>query len=375
MKPIESSDISRLEAREGGPCVSLYMNSPNGGQDPAWTPLKLAELFRRMTRGLALLGMTPAEARRMVTRIENVLTDLRKESSPWPGVCLFASPGGLEAFWMFQAAPPEVVMENHFHLRPVMTYLKEYPAFALLTLSRNRVGFYLADAAGIQRELVDDMPESLAETRRFISTERHMLHQPAAGGTLFHGHATHEENPVKAIDFFIHRVEKAVTARLDRMGMPLVLAGSRELTAMYRRHNRYPGLCDQAILGNPRAMTTAARWEKGRRMAQAHMDQLAEATLHRMGHMRNQGRIKRGGRSVLVAAQQGRVESLLVDSGATLWGAMDPATGTIQPHAEPHTGDTDLIEAAARETMAHHGKVFWMAPHSMDAPMTALTRY
>jgi hypothetical protein len=63
--------------------------------------------------------------------------------------------------------------------------------------------------------------------------------------------------------------------------------------------------------------------------------------------------------AILPAARAGRVEALLLACDADRWGRLDEREGKLQEvHATPEQGDEELLDAAARLSLLHGGKVY-----------------
>src|SRR5439155_17315203 len=81
---------------------------------------------------------------------------------------------------------------------------------------------------------------------------------------------------------------------------------------------------------------------------------------------------------ILPAAHTGRVETLLVNADAQIWGRFVPQSGQTQVHEEPQTGDEDLLDRAAVETYLNSGgAVHALSQHEMPngSPIAAVFRY
>jgi len=79
----------------------------------------------------------------------------------------------------------------------------------------------------------------------------------------------------------------------------------------------------------------------------------------------------------LPAAFYGRVESLFVALDQEQWGRFDPATNTLALHTEAESGDVDLLDVAAIQTLLHGGKVYAVERTEMpgDSLVAAVFRY
>jgi hypothetical protein len=60
--------------------------------------------------------------------------------------------------------------------------------------------------------------------------------------------------------------------------------------------------------------------------------------------MLSKGRASHDIKEIIVAAGQGRVDSLFVAMREEIWGTVSPETDNIQVHQEPQPGDEDLLD-------------------------------
>lgn len=80
---------------------------------------------------------------------------------------------------------------------------------------------------------------------------------------------------------------------------------------------------------------------------------------------------------ILPAVFSGRVEILFVADDVESWGRYDPKTSILLLHDERMTGDCDLLDVAAAETLTRHGEIY--ALHHTEMPggeqIAAVFRY
>jgi len=81
--------------------------------------------------------------------------------------------------------------------------------------------------------------------------------------------------------------------------------------------------------------------------------------------------------TILPAAYHGQVEVLFVAAGSQRWGRYDPSVNELCLHAEPESGDEDLLDLAAVQTFLNGGSVYAVAPDELPGsePLAALLRW
>jgi hypothetical protein len=70
-------------------------------------------------------------------------------------------------------------------------------------------------------------------------------------------------------------------------------------------------------------------------------------------------------RKIIPAAYHGRIELLFVIPDLQQWGTFDPGTDEIHLHKKEKTGDEDLLEFAAIQTLLNGGTVYVVDPEKM----------
>jgi hypothetical protein len=99
--------------------------------------------------------------------------------------------------------------------------------------------------------------------------------------------------------------------------------------------------------------------------------------LERYAELGGTGRAAAGVDPVVVAADRGLIESLLLDPEAERWGTYEPDLGRVILHEEPEPGDAELFELAVVRTLETGGDVFALAPDELGAgvAIAAVLRY
>jgi len=89
------------------------------------------------------------------------------------------------------------------------------------------------------------------------------------------------------------------------------------------------------------------------------------------------GRASNRFRKIILAAYHGQIELLFAVPDFQQWGTFDPSTDEIHLHKKEKTGDEDLLESTAIQTLLNGGTVYVAKPGSMPdtGSLTAVFRY
>jgi len=159
--------------------------------------------------------------------------------------------------------------------------------------------------------------------------------------------------------------------------LPLILAATETMAALYRTVNTYPHLAEACEAGNPEARTDAELANATR----ATLDEIyaAElATVRELLELRSsQGRAATDLSDLARLATIGAVDTVLVDMNETLPGSIDDETGVITFDDEDDAVNYGVLDEIARRVFLSSGRV--MAVRREDIPgggtAAAILRY
>lgn len=296
------------------------------------------------------------------------------------GLAMFINAEGFTVHRLPYPTEPLVVVSKRHHITPLVPLLTDDVPFILLALSQNHVRTFKGNAQGMSEVEVSGMPHSLEQALWMEQPEKQrQMHSAGIGPTgtplgVRHGHREDEHGRIRR---FLHEVERRMRDFLRAETAPLILYGVDALVAAYREVNTYPRLHAQAIRGNPDGMTAAQIHRAVRHIIRAEQERSHRTAIAAYQSAVGSGRASSELRTILQAAHTGRVDTLLLDMTAHVWGSYDATTDSMLDRSERHPGDADLIDLAVAQTLAHNGTVLVLPASQMPtagAP-AAIFRY
>jgi hypothetical protein len=102
-----------------------------------------------------------------------------------------------------------------------------------------------------------------------------------------------------------------------------------------------------------------------------------QEAVNRYKEFASSGRASNRTRKIIPAAYHGRIELLFVIPDLQQWGTFDPGTDEVHLHKKEKTGDEDLLEFAAIQTLLNGGTVYMAGAEKMPEsdPLAAVFRY
>ncbi len=299
-------------------------------------------------------------------------------------LAIFCAPDFFRCYRLPLELGERVVVSDRFYLRPLAPLLASDGRFYVLALSLGHVRLLEARRGELRRLPLDGVPRSFEEALGYeqydsgvyshTSSPSGLGRQPA----IFHGHGDNDQEKLdKDILHYFQLVSKGLAGVLEDHAAPLVLAAVEEHFPRYRDANKHPQLLETGIVGSPERTSDRQLYEKAWEVVEAFFLARRDGALERYSELKGSGRAANAMTELMRAADQGRVDVLLLDDRTELWGTYDPTMAALEVHAEPEIGDEDLLDKAAFYTLARGGTVFTVDTGAVPdgGPAAAILRY
>jgi hypothetical protein len=373
MSLLPRKDIEPLLRTSGGPCVSIFLPTFRAGGERQQNPVRLKNVVRNVAERLEEdWGMRSPDADELLGPVKRLLDD----SSFWlhqsDGLALFCSADVFKSFRLPVELNELAVVENRFHLKPLLPLLSGDGDghFYVLCLSRKNIRLLSGSRFRIEEVNLESQGVPTSFTAALGELERRPTQQAGMrpfslgkkGSPVFAGHGTTEDDLGAELRNFFERFDDALAKiDVDRKA-PVVLAGVEYLLPIYRdAATTFQNICEDALTGNMEGEKPedlhAAAWE----IVEPHFLEDRRKAAERFGDLTGTGRSTTDLNEVLPAAHDGRVESLFVARGVRVWGSWNQDERKIGFQLDqdgPRSGNEDLLDLAAVQTYLHKGKVF-----------------
>lgn len=357
--------IERLLQARGDDLVSIYL--PTTPITPEADAARIA--FKNLAaEAVAELDAGAADRK----EIEGALEDLHDDRDFWAeqahSLAVFADPRGLRAFRLPNRLTEAVQVADRYYVKPL-----------LRTVTFPQTAFVLALAEGSVRLLevtpdlptfevrVPDLPSDAADAVGKASiTDR----SPARRLQGTEGRKTLVRSYARAVD-------RALRGVLGGQDVPLILAASEPIDAIFRSVNSYPHLADRSLPGSPEDATDAELGEAAREVLDGlYADQLRELT-DRFEERSAAGRTAVEINDLGRAATFGAVETLFVDIDAKLAGTIDEESGAVSLDDAERAGDYGVADELCRRVILAGGTVLAVRAAEVPGggPAAAILRY
>jgi hypothetical protein len=361
------AQIDRLLTSRSPASVSVYLATDPASNGDA-ERIALKNLTAEAERQLDEAGTAKAT----VTALGDELADLGTDGAFWRyqarSLAVFATPDSVVTFRLPNRLVEQVQVADRFHLKPL-----------LRAISFPQVAFVLALAQGSVRVLevgpeigswevdVPDLPADVASSAGMAS-----IADRAPRGAL-----QGSEGQKVRMRRYCREVDQALRPILAGLDVPLILAATAPLDAIYRSVNTYPHIAARSIEGSPEA-TTDAELVAGARAVLDEVNRGALDDVHALYERRaSQGRTSQDLVDLARAATFGAVDTVLVDIGDVVPGSVDEETGAVTFEDADDAVAYGIVDEIARRVWLNGGRVLAVRRDEVPGggPAAGILRY
>jgi hypothetical protein len=361
MDAFQFEDLKRIMEKKGV-CVSIYMPMHSTGAEVREDPAKLRKLLKQAENALAQSGI------RDLDRAEFLATAQKLENDPlfWRsgnvGLALFISDGFFERYRFPLRFQDLVVVNNRFHVKPMLPLFSSEGRFYILAASQKMVRLFHGTRYSVSELEISGMVKNITDVLQYedITTKERSFHnRPNVGDYKTGSHGQAEEmNDEDHLYRFAQAIDKSIHPIFRNEHAPLILAGVERFHPIYRQANTYPFLLPEGIFGNPDLLNEKDLHARAWEIAEPFFLEEQKKAAERYMNNRNTGLASRNLGENILAAAEGRVDTLFVDTTSECWGLFNPVTKEIAIHDKKNNGDEDLLDLAAINTLKNRGVVY-----------------
>ena len=358
--------------------VSVYLSVEPGEHDRRAPDARLRSLIQLADERLDQRGMDLRTRHDVLEPLRQFAADADFARHRDPCLALFRrwedAPGsdapsgdapaaGMTTVALRWTRPDEVVVGPDFHIKPLLPMLALDRRFNILALSKSNVRLLSATPFGWTAVPLEALP---------IEAQAELDSRPAADA------ASTDEARMALIAADPRRIAIAVKAALGDDPAPIVLVADPHVAGHFAKHAQLRELHPAVLHLNPFALSEAELHGKVVELMQpdlqSELDGVLDQINARLGTAEPTVAIRL--EEILAAAQDGRVDSVVVAEDEALWGRFQPGHSLVA-HGRPGPDDEDLLNQAAVLVLRNGGRAFAVPREKLprQAPAAATLRF
>ncbi|WP_043833110.1 hypothetical protein [Muricoccus aerilatus] len=349
--------------------ISMYVPLTPEMRDIRMQSATLRDAVGEIERKLEQRGLDPRQREEILTPLREGLGGLDIAQHRDPALAVFMANGAPRVVPLPEEVASSATVGHHFHVKPLLPLMVRNRRFWLLALSGAKSKLYTVTPFGAQEVPLDlgtpdaDPPEGYEHGS---DDKDQGVGNPALGDATS---SLMDDQP---------RLVRALQNAIGSDPAPLILAADAKIMGQIRKLNVLPGLQEEGLTMNPFAFPPSELHQRALTLMQPVFEREIDTVLDqinaRLGDAASNVAIRL--EEILAAAEEGRVDSIVVAADENLWGGFDPATGIVA-HGRPSGPDEDLLNQAAAVTLRHGGYAYALPRSRIPraVPAAATLRY
>lgn len=377
--------------------VSIFLPTHRRGREVRQGPIRLGNLIRAARKLLLSGGLPASEADAVLAPASRLVDDDDFWQYQNHGLAVFLNAA---VMWIFQVPLPmteQVVAGPRFHIRPMLPLLAADGRFQVLTMTAGKVRLFEASRYDLLEVRSGVLPESLVEEMGPFDSgndyandyenpvQASPVARPHTGSIDISNAQVYGDSPAEWTKARVVEFTRRVAAAVDELSaadpVPVVLVAGSEIGGHFSGFTTLGTLLAGVIETNPEAMDDGQLHEAAYAIARPVLDADRTNTIARFEALLGAGdaRAATGLKEVVWAAQQGRVDTLLLPVEDRAPGQDEPDTSHVGPAdgaQPPGWAGQDLLEVAAVQTLHQGGHLHLRGEAGSPRPeVGAILRY
>lgn len=369
-------DVKALAGHRGDHVVSLYLPTSRHGLDVKEGPIHLKNRLAEAEKILAERGVSAEEIEQRLSALRERVSERSYWQAHSDGLALFIARDFLREFRIPCAFEEMTVAATTCHVTPLIPLVEDGSEFHVVAVSQHKARLFSGNRYGISEVELPRAPEAVDEM--FYDRDPHQQIQThtLAGGSgghavAFHGQGGTERPREEHVLHYLRAVDAEVARVLHGSRSPLLFAGVGSVFPLYQRANTYPELSNEFIPGATDTATPELLHDEAWLLIKSEMERAALDAVNLVQSSIAANRGATATASIIRAASEGRVDTLLLARGRHEWGRHHEESGQVQALPQRTPDSEDLLNVAAVHTLTRAGRVFMLEQDQMPAGTAA----
>jgi len=252
MDLITKDDVRDLIEKSKDISVSIFLPTEKSGKEAMHGKIRLKNLLKETENSLKKNELQDSLISNMLEPAYKLVEDTTFWQYQKDGLAIFITEESFDYFKVPVEFNEISLVSNQFYIVPLLSQFTGDGEFYLLSLNQNNIKLYQCSQYTIEEIELKDTPKSLSEALKYDVFEKQTSgHSGSSSGanTILHGVET--EDRKNQVFRFFQSVDSGVIKSVKNRNLPLVLAGVKNVQAIYRKASKYPNLMEEGVEGSP----------------------------------------------------------------------------------------------------------------------------
>src|SRR6056297_3137581 len=359
MDLITKDDVRNLIEKNKDISVSIFLPTEKGGKEAMHGRIRLKNLLKETENSLKENNINDNKIEIMLESAYKLVEDTTFWQHQKDGLAVFITDETFKYFKVPVKFNEISIVSNQFYIVPLLSQFTGDGVFYLLSLNQNNIKLYQCSQYTIAEIELKDTPKSLSEALKYDVFEKQMSgHSGSSSGsnTILHGIET--EDRKNQVYRFFQMVNDGVLKSIDNRDAPLVLAGVKNILAIYKKANKHPNLMEEGVEGNPEDLRMDVLHKKAWDIVDSYFRKSYEKTIENYEEFKTTDQTTNKIDDIAPAAYNGRIENLVLASDFQQWGQYNNSTNKVELNKRNTTDNVELLNFSAVHTFLTNGNVY-----------------
>jgi len=378
MDLITKNDIRDILDKNKDISISIFLPTERSGQEAMQGKIRLKNLLKETENSLENQGLSENTIEELLAPAYELVEDTTFWQHQKDGLAVFITDETFKYFKVPVKFNEISIVSNQFYIVPLLSQFTGDGVFYLLSLNQNNIKLYQCSQYTIAEIELKDTPKSLSEALKYDVFEKQMSgHSGSSSGsnTILHGIET--EDRKNQVYRFFQMVNDGVLKSIDNRDAPLVLAGVKNILAIYKKANKHPNLMEEGVEGNPEDLRMDVLHKKAWDIVDSYFDKSYENVIENYEKFKNTDKTTNKIDNIAPATFNGRVENLILASDFQQWGQYNNKTNKVELNKRSTKENIELLNFSAVNTFLTNGDVYVVPAEKIptNKPYIATLRY
>lgn len=377
MEPMPTNHHLLELAEEEGPWVTITMPLEGGGPLAKGDPIRYRNLLRTLDDAFDARAIDPALRARMMEPLRALADRHDIFNAGARGLVVFANSSRTEHWHIPVPIEEEARVDERPYLEPLIPIVTDPIHFYVIALSMQELRLLECSRFVFRRlPLPPGTPTRLEEAAGWEIRQPTTRFIRYGNRSSFPGHGVVDDDLQPDLEKYVRDIDQGLWQAIVHKESPVVLMASEQLESLFRSHTRLPNLLEPTLRGSADHTSDEELHAKALPLAEAHFEAELDEAKKRFHDRLGTGLATSQIAEVVVAAADGRVDTLFIREGADVPGRFDEESRTVLL-GDGRADTTDLLDRASTDVFLRGGTVHRLAPEDMpvSADAAAILRY
>jgi|SRR6056297_144206 len=376
MDLITKDDVRNLIEKNKDISVSIFLPTEKGGKEAMHGRIRLKNLLKETENSLKENNINDNKIEIMLESAYKLVEDTTFWQHQKDGLAIFITEDFFDYFKVPVKFNEVSLVSNQFYIVPLLSQFTGDGEFYLLSLNQNNIKLYQCSQYTIKEIELNDTPKNLSEALKYDVFEKQMSgHSGSGSTTIMHGIET--EDRKNQVYRFFQMVDTGVINSIKNKNIPLVLAGVKNVQAIYRKASKYKNLIEEGVEGSPEDLREEILHRKAWEILQSYFTESYRKIIENYEEIKSTKQTSNKIDEIAPAAYNGRIENLILASKFQQWGTYNQKKNEVDLHKRSTKNNVELLNFSAVHTFKTNGNIYVVSNEDIpgNKPYIAKFRY